>query len=65
MVWLTSERGSAVVVKRKITEQALTKRILDISLQYLDLQRLRLVVRKAELKQKTRKTRPASPRSKK
>jgi hypothetical protein len=50
------------VIKHKINEQALTKRILDISLQYLDLQRLRLAVRKAELKQKTRKTRPAGSR---
>ena len=55
MVRLISVLGSAIVVKHKIDEQALTAKILDISLQYLDLQRLRLAVRTAELKQKARK----------
>jgi hypothetical protein len=41
--------GSAVVVKRKIDEQALTRRIVDISQQYRDLLRLKVAVRKAEL----------------
>jgi hypothetical protein len=52
MVRLISLLGSAIVVKHKIDEQALTAKILDISLQYLDLQRLRLAVKKAELKAK-------------
>ena len=47
MVRLISVLGSAIVVKHKIDEQALTAKILDIPRQYLDLQRLRLAVRKA------------------
>jgi len=39
--------------------------MLDISREYLDLQRLRAAVREAESKQKMRKSRPASPRGKK
>ena len=65
MVSLISARGSAVVVKHNIDKVALTKKILDISREYLDLQRLRAAVREAESKQKMRKSRPASPRGKK
>jgi hypothetical protein len=65
MVWLISARGSAVVVKRNIDKEALTKKILDISREYLDLRRLRAAVREAESKQKMRKSRPASPHGKK
>jgi hypothetical protein len=55
MVRLISGNWISIVGKHKIDEQALTAKILDISVQYLDLQRLRRAVRKAELKQKARK----------
>jgi hypothetical protein len=52
------------VVKRKIDEQVLAKRISEICHLYLDLLRLRVAVKRAELRQR-RESRPIGPRGNK